>query len=177
MTTQLPVRDSNLSPFDIPFEHPSGVRLDFNFWTRRTYLETEKDVVDLLTSLLSGTELDCIKLSNKNKTPVKIILAIAQGVDSTIMTPTSIRSSSFFSQCSSIPVNQQHRSEISGRNSRVSPTETLYSTLLWPQKPSAPFDDMKYFQSKQLFENFTLKFQVRTCFTNRFCYSNYRLNI
>lgn len=160
MATVRTIDDSNSAPFDIPFEHPSGVSLAFNFWSRRTYLETEKDVCDLIASLLTGDPVDCIKNSKKARDPAKIILAVAQGVDSTVLTAEAIRTSSFFKECSSVPINQQHRLEIHSRNSRAAPTDNIYSTLLWPEKPPSPFSEMKYFLSKELFEQFTLKFQV-----------------
>ena len=154
-------KDSNIAPFDLPFEHPCNVPLNFNFWTRRTYLETEKDVTQLLIALLIGEESDCMKRrSGSRDVPVKVILAIAQGVDATMLTSDSIASSLFFSKCSSVPINQQQRSETASKISRAQPTDNIYNTLLWPEKLSSSLDDMKLIHSKKLFENFALKFQV-----------------
>lgn len=154
-------KDSNIAPFDLPFEHPCNVPLDFNFWTRRTYLETEKDVTQLLIALITGEKSDCTKRRNGTlDVPVKVILAIAQGVDATMLTSDSIASSLFFSKCSSVPINQQQRSEIASKISRAQPTDNVYNTLLWPEKLSSSLDDMKIVHSRKLFEDFALKFQV-----------------
>ena len=152
--------ESNSAPFSIPFEHPAGVSLAFNFWSRISSLETEKDVCDLITSLLTGDKVDCIRDSQRGEQPMKIILAVAQGVDSTILTAEAIRTSSFFKECSSVPINQQQRSEMHSKISRAAPTDNIYSTLLWPEKPPSPFSETKYFHSRQLFQDFTLKFRV-----------------
>ena len=156
MSTQ--ARDSNIAPFDLPFEHPSGVQLNFNFWTRRTYLETEKDVCDLITALLVGDDPECMR--STTRLPAKIILAVLQGVDSTGITSENVSTSLFFSQCSSVPTNLQQRSEIASKISRAQPTDTIYNTLLWPEKPPCSLETLKIFHSKKLFENFVLKFQV-----------------
>ena len=154
-------KDSNIAPFDLPFEHPCNVPLNFNFWTRRTYLETEKDVTQLLIALVIGEESDCMKRrGGPIDVPVKVILAIAQGVDATMLTSDSIASSLFFSKCSSLPINQQQRSEIASKISRAQPTDNIYNTLLWPEKLSSSLDDMKHIHSRKLFEDFALKFQV-----------------
>lgn len=150
--------DTNIAPFELPFEHPGGVQLKFNFWTRRTYLETEKDVCDLITALLVGDESECLKLPTR--VPAKIVLAVIQGVDSTVITSENVSTSSFFSQCSSVPTNLQQRSEIASKISRAQSTDTIYNTLLWPEKPPSSLDTLKSFNSKKLFESFSLKFQV-----------------
>jgi hypothetical protein len=101
--------DYNMDPFVSPYEQPSGVPLNFNFWTKTNYLETEKDISNLIIALLAGDRLSCIRSNGLPQKPLKAILAIAQGVDSTIITSERIHSSSFFSQCSSVPINQQLR--------------------------------------------------------------------
>jgi hypothetical protein len=163
MSTQS--RDSNIAPFDLPFEHPSGVQLNFNFWTRRTYLETEKDVCDLITALLVGDDPECMK--SATRPPVKIVLAVIQGLDSTGITSENVSTSLFFSQCSSVPTNLQQRSEIASKISRAQPTDTIYNTLLWPEKPPCSLETLKIFHSKKLFENFVLKFQVGISFFSK----------
>ena len=155
---------ANSDPFDIPYEHPSGVQLNFNFWARRTFLETEKDILALITGLLTDSEVPCIKKegsSNKKEGSSKVILTILQSTDSSIITSEAIRTSSFFKECSSVPINQQRLSDMKIKNIRTLPTDSVYSTLLWPEKPSEPFEKMKYFHSSKLFEQFNLKFQVK----------------
>ena len=156
------INDSNSAPFSIPFEHPAGVALTFNFWSRISSLETEKDVCDLITSLLTGDKVDCIRDLRRGEQSPKIILAVAQGVDSTVLTAEAIHTSSFFKECSSVPINQQQRSELHSKISRAAPTDNIYSTLLWPEKPPSPFSETKYYHSRQLFQDFTLKFRVNT---------------
>lgn len=156
------------APFDLPYEHLNGVPLNFNFWIRRNFIETEKDISDLIVALLVDNEPKCMKRSCNSEHPVKVVLAIAQGVDTSVWTGKNIGSSIFFSQCSSVPVNQQEKSLASARLSRGQPTDTIYNTLLWPEKPPCSFEDMKRLHSKRLFTDFALSFQVRRNFSVRF---------
>lgn len=149
------------APFDLPYEHVTGVQLNFNFWIRRNFIETEKDISDLIIALLVGDQPKCMRRSCNNENPVKVVLAIAQGVDTSVWTGKNISSSSFFSQCSTVPVNQLERSEISPNFSRGQPTDTIYNTLLWPAKPPCSLKDMKLLHSKKLFLDFALSFRVR----------------
>ena len=128
---------------------------------RRSFLETEKDISELIVALLVGDDPKCLKRSCSSGHPVKVVLAIAQAMDASVWTGKNVGSSLFFSQCSSVPVNQQERSEISAKLSRGQPTDTIYNTLLWPEKPPCSFEDMKLLHSRRLFSDFALSFQVR----------------
>lgn len=166
-TTLKAVKDfNNIDPFERPFEHPNGVPLRFNYWQSNSFLEI-KEIQDLIPSILMGDDLDCIKLSNnenqnnKNKNNIeKIIVLIAQNTDSDNLTNERIKKSLFFSKCSSFPINHLTRSDINSQITRQPSTETLYTTLLWPEKSQIDFDYMKNFSTKELFQNFTLTFQV-----------------
>lgn len=152
------------APFDLPYEHVTGVPLNFNFWIRRNFIETEKDISDLIIALLVGDQPKCMGRSCNSENPVKVVLAIAQGVDTSVWTGKNISSSSFFSQCSTVPVSQQERSDIASNFSKGQPTDTIYNTLLWPVKPPCSLKDMKPLHSKKLFLDFALSFRVRHTF-------------
>lgn len=150
--------DTNMDPFERPFEHPSGVSLDFNYWTKTSYVETEKEICNFLISLLTGEKPHFVK--QKHNEPAKVILVIAQNVESHMITNEKIDKSLFLSKCSSFPINQHLKSELN-KYSRGPTTETIYSTLLWPEKSPITFDSMKCLHSKKLFQDFTLTFQVQ----------------
>ena len=148
------------APFDLPYEHLTGVPLNFNFWIGRNFIETETDVTDLIVALLVGDKPRCMKRSCDSEHPVKVVLAVAQGVDTSAWTGKNIGSSKFFSQCSTVPLNQQEKSDSSAKFSRGQPTDTIYNTLLWPEKPPCSFEDIKLLHSMRLFSDYALTFQV-----------------
>lgn len=159
--------DTNLEAFERPFEHPSGVSLDFNYWTKTSYLETENEVCNFIISLLTGDKPHCVKQKHNNA--AKVIVVVAQNVESHMITSEKIQKSLFLSKCSSFPINQQLKSELN-KYSRGPTTDTLYSTLLWPEKSPITFDAMKYLHSRKLFEDFTLTFQVESLCVYMFMY-------